>query len=259
MRWADTYYLTNNGKKIDTTLSDTLVVLYPGKKVTDGTKQSTTYEGNNRYIEGKNVLVKTSDGYNYLNSFFSFTSDMWIRAYDEIYTGTEGTDETSYVIPKQQFRDVYYTQSGGQPQTNDIKEQTLKLKLPKLLNDSYDGNHNMNEFFNEAATSLTGENVTVVSGMPIIKTNNDIDNEIKVGIKLKSDSVNQVAVRIADEKFDYGYADANNIKWDGLINTNSSDYTYVNVNVNGKKYIYLFLKNNTNTENVIVDDIVIIK
>ena len=259
MYWADSYYLTDNGKEITTTLSTNVVTLEPGKLTKDGTKQSTTYAGNNRYIEGKNVLIKITDGNNYLNSFFSFTTDTWIRAYDEIYTGTEGSTETEYTIPKQQFRDVYYTQSGGQTQTNDIKAQTFKLKLPKLENDTLDGNHNLNEFFNESATSLTGENVTVVSGIPIAKTNNEDENDIKIGIKLKSASNNQVAVRIADKKFDYGYVDSDSLKWDSLINTNLSNYTYANINVTGKKYIYLYVINMTNNENIIIDDIVVTK
>lgn len=238
-------YFANDGKKITRKLTVLSVKAKGGGTTTAGTPITSTQTSDGAYVEAKSNIVKNNDGTNYQNIFFCLETDKSLYTINEDYEGTETDTYTTYTIPASTFTDTYTNTAGSQVQTNNVTSNTFKY-ANLTMNDEI---KNASEFCNNAATMITGEQVKVGGGMPVIETY-DNDQDLNVKLKLKCNTNAVCELRFADKQFELGVAPTGSLLKTVDVTANQSNYADVDLSLGKKGLVYMFVKNKTNNDSV---------
>ena len=242
-------YFANNGKKIDRKLTVLSVKAKGGDTATAGTPITSTQTTDGAYVEAKSDIVKNNDGTNYQDIFFCIETDKALYTINEDYEGTETDTYVTHTIPASTFTDTFTNTAGSQVQTNNVTSNTFKYANLKLEDEI----KNATEFCNNAATMITGEQIKVGGGMPIIETYDD-DQELNIELKLKCDTDATCELRFSNKQFELGVAPTGSLLKTVDVIANQSDFASIDLSMGKNGLVYMFVKNKTNNNNIELTD-----
>lgn len=220
-----------------------------GKTKSLGTKYGSGSTNSGKYVSGSAVLVKTTDGNNYLNNVWGLSNATTIYANNEDYNGTSATSDSTTTWPTDlKWNNQYYASNGLKAFQSSYPSTTTKYRGILYTPET----KKISDFGNSTLTTIAGEKVMNGHGAPCIDVK-DASKNVQVTFKLATTTgTASCNIVLSDGKFNNGSVSSGSAN---LVSTSTSTGVERTISFRPRKegIVYIFIKNNTNTNPIVID------
>ena len=198
-----TNYFNSTGKSINSSSAgwtQQSVDAKIGELIEKGDKSEASSSSQTKnYASVETSIIRTTDGYNYLNTIWALKSNSSIYCYNEDYQGSSGSSYTTINGEDVEWYDEYFGGVGADRQVNTLAKSSAKVKYLSFAPQSI----NFKNFGNYTLSSIANTNVYHGNGIPLAKIN-DSDKEYNLKINVQNNNNPTIELKVSNQPFNLG-------------------------------------------------------